>query len=413
MVESEEVVEEVTADSIVAGKARDLLQRFAEAARDPDSPTPAASLRTRIKDLVDPIRTETVEPDAPLLAVADRFAGEDPDEGDVVAEIRVALGVTDGIPVFRTAAEALKDPEPVPLLQRQGGGGAILSVGEIAVLSGEGGAGKSTLAAQLAITAARTDASTFASAAGLTIQGGPVVMLSFEDRAKRVADRLNAVESHLEDGERKGSPEAIADSLHRVHIADMAGWPLFGVAPGGRWGDHPEPLPAWSVTWRYIGDLEPRPRLVVIDPVGEAFAANSNELAGVRAFYGTLRKAAETAECGVLLVSHSTKEDRSKDRPTPGAVAGSAAWTDAARGVLTLDRESTDPDNPKPNDLFKLRLVKANYAARFAATLKAWTSDNGALVGFHETKKEACKNRKNASNPPSSSKQDPNKWTTE
>ena len=289
----------------------------------------------------------------------------------------------DAAPVFGTAAEALKDPEPVSLLQRKGGGGAILSAGEIAVLSGEGGAGKSTLAAQLAATAAGTNDTECALAAGLLIQGGPVVILSYEDRARRVAHRLNAVKSYL--SEREDAPNALC----RVHIADMAGWPLFGIPQGsGRW-DPPQPLsPGWAATWRYIRSLEPRPRLIVIDPVGEAFAANSNELAGVRAFYGALRKTAEAAECGILLVSHSTKEDRKKVGATPGAVAGSAAWTDAARGVLTLDREG-DPDRPNPTDPFTLRLIKANYAARFTLTLKAWSPPwaKGELVGFEEEEK--------------------------
>ena len=393
-----EPLEEVTAADVAAGKARTLLRRFAEAARDPDGFRIAANLRTQLKDLVDPNRAGTVDkPDDLLLAVADR-CGED----DLLAAIRAALGVSDDIPVFRTAAAALKDPEPVPVLQRNGGCGAILSAGEIAVLSGEGGAGKSTLAAQLAMTAARTDAATFAPAAGLIIQGGPVAFLSYEDRARRVADRLAAVERHLT-GNPGDHPDDSDHPLHRVQIADMAGLPLFGVETGGRWGDHPEPLPAWAATWRYIGALEPRLRLVIIDPVGEAFAANSNELAGVRAFYGALRKAAEAVGCGVLLVAHSTKENRQKAKATPGAVAGSAAWTDAARGVLTLDREGKDPDNPVATDPFKLRLVKANYAGRFALTLKAWTSGNGALVGFHETEKE-----ENGST--SSSKHDPNDW---
>ena len=377
----EEPLREVTPADVVAGKARTLLERYAEVARDPDSAANIReNLRSQLRNLVDPQRPIETRVDL-LLAEADRFAGQNPDPEDLVAAICAALGITDEGPRFRTASEALKDPEPVPLLHRKAGG-AILSVGEIAVLSGEGGTGKSTLAAQLAMTAACTDDASFAKAAGLMVQGGPVVVASYEDRARRVAERLNQVKLKLEDGH-NGKPRKADDPMNRVHIADMAGWPLFGVAPGNSQWDHPERLPAWQTTWQFISDLEPRPRFVIIDPVGEAFAANSNELASVRAFYGALRKAAEKAECGVLLVAHSTKEDRKKPGATPGAVAGSAAWTDAARGVLTLDRGG-EPDNPQPNDPFTLRLVKANYAARFALSLGAWTHSNGALVGFHE-----------------------------
>ena len=383
----EEPLKDVTLDDVLAGKVLDRLRRYFEDAQDPDC---AANLkethRSKLRELVDP-RIEPVTPADPLLAVAERFVGQNPEkDGDLVAAVRAALGVDDDFPRFRTAAEALNDPEPVPLLQRRGGGGAILSVGEIAVLSGEGGSGKSTLAAQKAVTAARTGEDSYGSAAGLSIRGGPVAMLTYEDRAKRVADRLNAVELHLH--RRQEDPSAISDPLHRIHLVDLAGFPLFGVPPGGHWKDHPMPLTVWSAVWEYLANLKPRPRLVVIDPVGEAFAANSNELAGVRAFYGALRKMAEALECGILLVAHSTKEDRKKDKATPGSVAGSAAWTDAARGVLTLDNEGPDPENPQPNDPFKLRLVKANYAKRFALRLKAWTKSDGEPIGFFEPEED-------------------------
>ena len=389
----EEPLIDVTPDLALAGQARILLRHFAEAARDRDSaPNIRENYQSQLWKLVDPHRSveAAVQPDTALLAVADRFAGETPDQGDVVAAIRDALGITDDGPLFRTAAEALNDPEPVPVLQRLGGGGAILSVGEIAVLSGEGGAGKSTLAAQLAMTSARTNEDSYDRAAGLSIQGGPVFMLSYEDRARRVADRLNAVDRHLREEHRHNghSDKIVDDPLHRIHLADMAGWPLFGMAEGGGRWDHPR-------TSAGLGEdlaIHPRPRTA---------ASVDRHRSGGRSVCGQQQRARRRAR----LLRRSEKRGRSAwvRNPAGGPLdqGGPGKNSNHARGggrLGGLDRRgprcadpgprSADSDNPKPNDPFLLRLVKANYAARFAVQLKARTRSNGALIGFHEPKND-------------------------
>ena len=71
----------------------------------------------------------------------------------------------------------------------------------------------------------------------------------------------------------------------------------------------------------------------------------------MREFLGALTREATARQCGVLLIAHSTKAargaardaDRNEDNVfNPGAVGGSAHWTDGVRGVLTLTADPAD-----------------------------------------------------------------------
>ena len=81
-------------------------------------------------------------------------------------------------------------------------------------------------------------------------------------------------------------------------------------------------------------------KLVVIDPATAAFTGVSHDAAEVRSFMSNLASKAAEHECGILLVAHSTKAARNNANSGTsmgaGAVAGSAAWFDSARSVLTL-----------------------------------------------------------------------------
>ena len=96
---------------------------------------------------------------------------------------------------------------------------------------------------------------------------------------------------------------------------------------------------AWSRLWEEIKTA--RPSLVIVDPVSAALAdADTSQTGPARTFLRLLSQEAATAGCGVLLVAHDTKSARNLamagQDPGAGAVAGSAAWYDGARGVLTL-----------------------------------------------------------------------------
>ena len=71
---------------------------------------------------------------------------------------------------------------------------------------------------------------------------------------------------------------------------------------------------------------------------------STTETGPVRAFLRALTaEAAPVGDwpgCGVLLIGHSTKA--AGDAPDAGVVAGSAAWHDGARGVLTMTELAGD-----------------------------------------------------------------------
>ena len=115
---------------------------------------------------------------------------------------------------------------------------------------------------------------------------------------------------------------------------------------------------AWPQLWEEIKAA--RPSLVIVDPVSAALAdADTSQTGPARTFLREVSQEAATAGCGVLLVAHDTKDARNLamagQDPGAGAVAGSAAWYDGARGVLTLV-----PD-PTARGGRLLVAIKANY----------------------------------------------------
>ena len=98
---------------------------------------------------------------------------------------------------------------------------------------------------------------------------------------------------------------------------------------------------------------------MMIDPAAAALDGATNDSGPVRRFMDELRRKAETSGAGVLVVAHDTKSARNEAKaggdPGAGAVAGSAAWFDACRGVLYLR-----PD-PVDRDRWLLECTKANY----------------------------------------------------
>ena len=274
-------------------------------------------------------------------------------------------------PVVVSAGEYANAPQPAPVLWRDRPAApdatdvdAVLSVGEVALLSSAGGLGKSTLVLELAsaaVAAAELGAPSMA-ACGLAVAAGPVVVVSFEDSPARIAHRLTWCNA--------GKVPAA------VHVApDPA--PLW-LAAADRGGES-HPGPQWDALWRAVRDLGAR--LVVVDPVSAALAdVSTTETGPVRAFLRALTAEAESAGAGVLLVAHDTKAARNAVAqgadPGAGVVAGSAAWYDGARGVLSL---ATDPDS---SDRL-LQCVKANYGRTgWGARLIERTGTGGAFRGL-------------------------------
>ena len=85
------------------------------------------------------------------------------------------------------------------------------------------------------------------------------------------------------------------------------------------------------------------------------------------AFVKALAREAEQIGAGVLLVGHSNKAARQSANYDPfdaGHIAGTGAWTDAARGVMTLTRDKRKDNKGKT----VLAISKANFGPQYIET---------------------------------------------
>lgn len=285
-------------------------------------------------------------------------------------------------------------PEPVLAVP---GGGAVLSVGTVAVLAGEGGIAKSPLALNLAldIAALPQDGKFRPVLDGLFhAPGGPVLMASWEDGPATLRWRAGHLATAIDGHERGPATKAI----ERLHVLSMLGddsgqiamhgRPLFGPDDAG---GAPKPLRGWSDLWKAARKI--KPCMIVIDPVAAAFVGDGNTAGPVRDFLGKIAKEASTVQTGVLLLAHSTKSAR-RQRETdlyepfdPGQVSGSSQWTDGARGALTLTwRPEKYGGGPGKR---MLAIAKANYGRAHVVVpvevVRAGSKDKeteNAIVGF-------------------------------
>ena len=315
--------------------------------------------------------------------------GHESEEGLLLAMVEAV----DPPPVVRMrSVSTIHDARPAPILSLSGRG-AWLSVGHVALVSGEGGLGKSSLVTSIAVDVASSppgvsgadvfdgpltagpgvrDAGPFKLHNG----GGPVVLLSYEDDPGTVADKARKY------AHRAGFPLAGLEDLQVLEIDD----PLFGPVPTDSGAElynaRPGRLPAWRTL--ELAVARARPRLLVIDPVTVSYCSDQSNLSGVREYISALGKLARRYSLGVVLVAHSTKDTRKrrnnedKDPFEPGLVSGSAAWVDAVRGVASL--QWGEPDAPGER---VIACPKANYGpARLVRGLETVRMEYGEIVGF-------------------------------
>ena len=211
----------------------------------------------------------------------------------------------------------------------QDGAGSVLSEGTVCMLAGAGGISKSSLALWMALGVAGIEiGKTDAICNGLFVaQGGPVLFVSEEDKAGATSARLKAMARYAKR----------EDAIKNLHGVSIEGMPMFGSEDIRQ---RPQRLEGWPRVWgsaRKVGA-----KLVVIDPALGAYANSQNEETGIREFLGLVSREAERIGAGVLMVAHSRKSARGgKEDPfDPGQVGGSTHWTDRARGVMTLTRDT-------------------------------------------------------------------------
>ena len=280
---------------------------------------------------------------------------------DIVELERYATPDIEAVPwiTFHDAAE-LPRPESV-IEQRDGGTGALLTKGEVLLLTGPGKVGKSSVTLGLALARHHALNSDYAwgTACGLQIRAGRTFIASYEDSPAWVGYRVSKHWGTSYDLQRKRvdavggqilgvgdygdggpirwrNPEFRLDKNPPV-LSDMrALGPIFG-PPANEFGQRltnalPMETSLWGRLWNDIGKDD----LLIIDPAHKAFAGNTSDPVSVNAFVTALANEATARGASVVIVHHANKSARKKAGEAEDSYAGSAAWSDACRGRLAI-----------------------------------------------------------------------------
>ncbi len=382
--------------------ARALFTEWETRRNDPQNPAPELLKRLRTLAVSLPKEPRPTEPDptAAILDAAHEVWKENPEDPAAMLAF-----LDKKKPQLLRPASGWEGAEvPRPILWRDNPedryADVVVSAGEVCLLSSAGGIGKSCLSLALAHAACTAQSGKdFGSACGLRIAPGRVGVVSYEDAPERIAARLKL----------HGS---VPDGLYL--------WP----DPEPLWqaeaerGGSSQPSDQWDDLWDQIRRIEAV--MLIIDPASAALAdVSTSETGPVRSFLRKTTLEARRAGCGVLIVAHNSKATRSAiahgDFETAAAdpAGGSAAWYDAARGVLVLAR---DPLSKSERVVFS---AKANYGRTgWGARLKECKKDGefGLKLKEQMTEKDVDewqkevrkKNSRKGKKP--SSKQNPKDW---
>ena len=281
------------------------------------------------------------EPESRDLAILDAMKAALDEGGEEAA--RGVLATFLGEPEVRSSRDWRNEPEPRPVLSRASEGSepvdAVLSVGEVAVLTGRGQGGKSHLALKWMVegnlAAERGDP--FIDVCGMRVQAGRGMMVSYEDSAKRIDQRVVAIAGVDADVMLLPVPRPMFEFDWRSQA-----W---------------VPAPYWPRVWATIHKSDPD--FVVIDTGPKALGGQTNDGEAVIPFVRELEIEAKRGGFGVLVTAHDTKAARDAvaqgETPPAGAIAGSSQWHDSPRGVMHLTQLGLG-DAPRI-----LQVIKCSY----------------------------------------------------
>lgn len=273
------------------------------------------------------------------------------------------------VPAVRvvTGANAMQMPEPQTVIRLDDGddhSAVVCAVGEPMVLAAPGGTGKSFVTLAMALAAAGG----WEEVCGLWMRPGPTVLVSYEDSPPRIGFRLSRMEA----------PKPLASKIHVVDDPAPLWQPADRIAGGAR-------VTKWfGALEDTIRDLQPS--LIVIDPISAALGgAAANDSGVARLAMRTLAKLSADMGSGVVVIAHDTKSARSQAAagrdPGAGAVAGSAQFHDAARGVLYMHNDPRDD----PNIQRELECIKTNNGPSGWAIPLQEIKDDATFRGFRKS----------------------------
>ena len=248
-----------------------------------------------------------------------------------------------------------------------------LPAGRVALLTGEGGAGKSRLALQLAAGVASgggdqrewigSPDGMMRLGAAVPDDGASVVFASWEDEPDEFYRRLHQISG-------QAAPWVKPERLQNLRIANLVGeGPVWAPAQGR----HISTMAELTVTGERLRRLceQEDARLLVLDPLAAAYAADENARGLVRAFVSHWDAWGQANNCAVLILAHPPKSAGVN-------YAGSTDWQGAARALWTLKAEIDKSSTDSPSS-WKLEFVKGNYGPRPEPLRLRWNTGSVGL----------------------------------
>ena len=245
-----------------------------------------------------------------------------------------------------------------------------LPAGRVALLTGEGGAGKSRLALQLAagVASGGDDGEWISSPTqimrlgnAVPTYGANVVFASWEDEPEEFYRRLHQISGNA-------APWVQPERLERLRIVNLVGEGPVWAPPQGR---HISTMAELTVTGERLRRLCEREdaRLLVLDPLAAAYAADENARGLVRAFVSHWDAWGQANNCTVLILAHPPKS-------AGMSYAGSTDWQGAARALWTLQAEISKSSEDGART-WKLDFIKGNYGPRPEPLQLRWDTGVG------------------------------------